>query len=167
MSNQNLDTDFTTLIEQHKRIIFKIANIYCHKNDREDLVQDIIFQLWKSWGNYNRAYTFSTWLYRVALNVAISFYRKEKRFSNTVSFNQIIIEVADTETHTEMDADIKLLQQFIQELNPLDKALMLLYLEAKSYKEIAEILGITETNVATKISRTKNILKHKFLILNK
>ncbi|CAN5176537.1 sigma-70 family RNA polymerase sigma factor [soil metagenome] len=167
MNEQAFNKDFVTLIGENKRIIFKIANAYCrNKNDREDLAQDIIYQLWRSWSTYNAAYTFSTWLYRIALNVAISFYRKKKHLSNTISFNNSVMEMEDkNEYPAEMESNIELLQQFIRELKELDKALIILHLEGKTYKEIADILGITETNVATKLSRIKDKLKHKFLLI--
>lgn len=105
-------------------------------------------------------------MYRVALNVAISFYRKNKTAA-VISFVEVHDEHQDEDQHAnELENNISILQQFINELKALDKALMLLYLESKSHKEISEILGITETNVGTKISRIKNHLKQKFSALN-
>ncbi|MEO7049836.1 MAG: sigma-70 family RNA polymerase sigma factor [Ferruginibacter sp.] len=163
MDSEAEKKQFLRLIEDNKRIIFKISNSYCqNKNDREDLAQEIIYNLWKSGHSFNDEYKFSTWMYRIALNVAISFYRKEKRTATPIPFDDVF-DVADkTDENKEMDENIKLLQTFINDLKELDKALMLLYLESKSYNEIAEILGISETNVATKISRIKNNLKEKF-----
>ena len=164
MSEQTGKEDFLKLIDGHRRIIFKICNSYCpNKTTREDLAQEIIFQLWRSYDSFNSEYKFSTWMYRIALNVAISFYRKESRSAKTISFPETVPDVEDKNDgshHTE--ENISLLQQFIHELKELDKALMILYLEEKNHKEIAEILGITETNVATKISRIKEKLKQKF-----
>lgn len=102
-------------------------------------------------------------MYRIALNVAISFYRREnrrKQVSNPLP--ESILNFVDTNVNNEMEENIRFLQQFILKLKQLDKALMLLYLEEKTYKEIAEIIGISESNVATKIGRIKNILKVKF-----
>jgi RNA polymerase sigma-70 factor (ECF subfamily) len=104
-------------------------------------------------------------MYRIALNVAISFYRKEKKWfvKNDFYNKNSIYSIADeNENETELDNNIELLQKFINNLNELNKALMLLYLEEKTYDEIAEILGITKTNVATKISRLKLKLKREF-----
>lgn len=155
--------DFLTLIETNKRIIFKICNAYCHnKDDREDLAQEIIYQLWKSWSSFNADYKLSTWMYRIALNVAISFYRKEQKLTSTVLMGDHVIEIADENLEEGLEANLNALQHFINELNPLDRALMLLYLEEKSHKEMAEIIGITSSNVATKISRIKEQLKQKF-----
>jgi len=155
--------DFLTLIEANKRIIFKICNSYCrNSDDREDLAQEIIYQLWKSWSSFNSDYKLSTWMYRIALNVAISFYRKEQKATPTVLMGDHVIEIADEDLEEGLETNLNALQQFINELNPLDRALMILYLEEKSHKEMAEIIGITSTNVATKISRIKEQLKQKF-----
>ncbi|TWW01886.1 RNA polymerase sigma factor [Chitinophaga pinensis] len=154
------DKVFLSVIEQHKGIIYKIANSYCHHTeDRKDLIQEIIFQLWRSFDRYNDQYKYSTWLYRIALNVAISFYRKDSKHNNAHELTADIIVV--TEEATDME-QLQLLQRFIHELPELDRAIMLLYLEEKSYKEIADILGLTETNIATKINRIKGKLKTKF-----
>ena len=157
------------LIQANRKIIFKICNSYCrNKDDREDLAQEIVYQLWKSYETYNAAFKFSTWMYRVALNVAISFYRKEKKSKNTVSMDEHLIEIAyEEDLNDESENNYKLLLKFVNELKELDRALMILYLEDKSYKEIAEILGITETNVATKISRIKEKIKQKFSNIQK
>ena len=106
-------------------------------------------------------------MYRVALNVAITFYRKTKTSEAIVQLGESDTEIEDSREHTgELEKNINTLQQFINELKALDKALMILYLEEKSYREISEILGITETNVATRISRIKDKLKQKFSALN-
>ncbi|MEP6928115.1 MAG: sigma-70 family RNA polymerase sigma factor [Ginsengibacter sp.] len=169
MNKEPVKEDFLNLIQDNKKIIFKICNSYCaNKNDREDLAQEIIYHLWKSGHSFNTDHKFSTWMYRVALNVAISFYRKEKRSGPVISIAEHLIDVEDKkDEHNEAEKNINLLQQFINELKELDRALMILYLEEKSYSEISEILGITETNVATKINRTKEKLKQKFLLYNK
>ena len=155
---------FLNLLKENRGIIFKICNSYCpDKNEREDLAQEIIFQLWKSYAVFNSDYRFTTWMYRIALNVAITFYRKHSKTTRTIIFNETIPEIEDRkDTHDETSEKINRLQQFINELKELDKALMILYLEDKSHKEIAEILGITETNVATKVNRIKDKLKQKF-----
>ena len=164
--NLQADKDkFLSVIQQHKRIIYKICNSYCKDpEDRKDLSQEIIVQLWKSFSKYNDQYKISTWLYRIALNVAISFYRKSyKRQKNTSLNSENIFEIEDDSSEVEeLESNIKLLYQFINQLNELNKALMILYLDDNSYKDIADILGITETNVATKISRIKQKLKKQF-----
>lgn len=164
---QNTPQNFLTIVTENKRIIFKICNSYCRNaDDREDLAQEIIFQLWKSWSTYNPDFKLSTWMYRIALNVAISFYRKEKKTTPTVLMEGHVLEIADDNLEEGLETNLNALQKFINELKPLDKALMLLYLEEKPHKEIGEIIGITSTNVATKISRIKEQLKQKFSTQN-
>ncbi len=163
MSPVNTKEQFAQLIENNKGIIYKVARLYAkNQDDRDDIFEEIVVQLWGAFDRYNDQYKLSTWMYRIALNVAISFYRKERRRTeHHLPITLHPVEIAE-ESNTELEDNISLLQQFINELKELDKALMILYLESKSYKEIAEILGITETNVATKISRVKEQLKQKF-----
>ncbi len=154
---------FLRLINDNKAIIYKICNSYCpNRADREDLVQEIIYQLWRSGHSFDPNLRFSTWMYRVALNVAISFYRKKAQ-DPIVSLSDEEETIADKTTTHEQEENIKRLQTFIYELKELERALMILYLESKTYKEISDILGITETNVATRISRIKEKLKQRFL----
>lgn len=158
---------FIALIRENSGIIYKICNSYCHnKDDREDLAQEIIYQLWKSAGSFNNNYKFSTWMYRVALNVAISHYRRQQKDASVAAMGSELKNIEAPSEETEKEENLKRLEQFISELKELDRALMLLYLESKSYTEIAEILGISETNVATKISRIREKLKNRFHTLN-
>ena len=165
---QNNNDEFLKQISAHKLIIYKICNSYCkNRYDRDDLAQEITYQLWKSYNHFNGAVKFSTWMYRVALNVAITFYRKTKTGEAIIQLAEPDREIEDNKEDTvELENNINTLQQFINELKELDKALMILYLEEKSYSEIAEILGNTETNVATRISRIKDKLKQKFSTIN-
>lgn len=155
---------FVKLIQENKKIVFKICNSYCsNKDDRNDLAQEIVFNLWKSFAGFKTDYKFSTWMYRIALNVAISFYRKETRAIQFDTYSEdLIVFAEDSDEIIEIESNLNLLQKFILELNEIDKSIMLLYLDNKSYKEIAEITGISESNVATKISRIKDKLKSKF-----
>ncbi len=164
MNTTQQKQSFLGLIEQNKGIIIKICNSYCsHKADREDLAQEIIYQLWKSGHTFNSDYRFSTWMYRIALNVAISHFRKNKSETKPITLSEWHIEIEDPpETSSEKEKQLQLLQLFISQMKELDKALMLLWLESKSYSEISEIVGITETNVATKLSRLKEKLKQQF-----
>ena len=169
MNREPAKEAFLSLVLKNKGIIIKICNSYCrNKADREDLAQEITYQLWRSGNSFNTDHTFSTWMYRVALNVAISFYRKEKKSETVISISENEVDIEDkADGSDELEENINLLQQFISELKELDKALMILYLESKSYAEIAEILGITETNTATRISRIKDKLKQKFSTVKK
>jgi RNA polymerase sigma-70 factor (ECF subfamily) len=168
MNTASAKKEFLKLIEDNKGIIFKICNSYCaNVNDREDLAQDIIYQLWRSGKRFSNDHKFTTWMYRVALNTAISFYRKEKNKEGKIPLFESVYELPDrAESTSTTEENILLLQQLINELKELDRALMILYLEDKSYKDIADILGITETNVATRISRIKETLKQKFSKIN-
>ena len=159
---------FLRLIAENKGILIKICNVYCRdKSDREDLAQEMIYQLWKSGHRFKADHKFSTWMYRVALNVAISFYRKEKRSAPVVSFTGMDLDIEDkTEVASVMEENIQRLQHFIRQLKDLDRALILLYLEEKTYAEIADIIGISETNTATRISRIREKLKQYFSKIN-
>lgn len=164
MTINDKNETFISIIESNKGIIYKIAISFCKDSeDRKDLVQEIILKLWKSFQNYDEQFKLSTWIYRISLNVAISFYRKEKsrkKINDDLSEDLFNITHFQDDSHAEQSAVF--LTKFISELRELDRALMLLYLEEKSHKEMAEIMGISETNVATKIGRIKIILKQKF-----
>lgn len=168
MMPESKSEKFLTVLQAHKGIIYKVARAYCKDaEDRNDLVQEIMIQLWKSFEQYNERFRYSTYIYQIALNVAISFYRKESHRQYIASpIHEGILNYADNAPNNETEENISILHRFIAELKELDKALMLLYLEEKSYKEIAEIIGISETNVATKIGRIKGILKQKFSNVN-
>ena len=155
---------FGTLLEQHRGIVLKVASMYCRNPaDRDDLAQEIAVQLWRSFPRFDPERTFSTWMYRVALNVAISFVRsRHVRERHSVPLDTQLHDTAD-ERRTDPDADERtsLLYAFIDRLDPLNRALLLLYLDDRSHREIAEVLGITETNVATKIGRLKQRLREE------
>jgi RNA polymerase sigma-70 factor, ECF subfamily len=162
MTTPELQERFQTAVDQHKKILYKVCNSYCrNRDDRDDLAQEIIIQLWRSFGKFDERYRFSTWMYRIALNVAISFYRRENRRTRyVISDEEHLLEAID-ETKSQPE-EIRLLYEFIEGLDPLNKALVLLYLDGNNYQEIAEVLGISETNVATKISRLKSKMKQEF-----
>ncbi|MEO7252036.1 MAG: sigma-70 family RNA polymerase sigma factor [Arenimonas sp.] len=153
---------FEALLGQHEKIVFKVAGMYCrHAEDRRDLGQEICVQAWRSFGNYDAERSFSTWMYRIALNVAISFARNAShrdRHSVTLESDPLDIAEASASLH-EPDERVRALHEFINQLDALSRALMLLYLEDRSYREIAEVLGISETNVATKINRLKQRIR--------
>jgi RNA polymerase sigma-70 factor, ECF subfamily len=153
---------FLRLLGEHGGIIRKVAASYSRGvADRHDLMQEITLQLWKAYPRYSPDRPFSTWAYRIALNVAISSLRRSSHPARqTVSLDESEIEIADEITNlVETDERIPILRQVIASLPPLDRALLLLYLDDHSYREIAAILGITETNVATKLSRLKQTVR--------
>jgi RNA polymerase sigma-70 factor (ECF subfamily) len=152
------EQEFLQLILANKGIILKICQLYCpDRADREDLTQDIIYQLWRSAERYNKEYRFSTWMYKVALNTAISFYRADKR-RTTLPLSPLHLTIEDTIEPVGAER-LTGLQHCIQGLKELDRALILLYFEERTYQEMAEIMGISETNVATRLSRIKEKLK--------
>ena len=156
---------FAELIEKNKGIIFKIGNMYCHNTeDQKDLAQDIIIELWKSFDKYDSQYKISTWMYRIALNVAISNYRRTlTKNKHITSLDLDLIQITQEEDEEENEEHIGMLKSFINQLDEMNKALMILYLEGNSHKEIGEILNISTSNVGTKINRIKKKLKDFFL----
>jgi RNA polymerase sigma factor (sigma-70 family) len=161
MATAALQDRFQNLIEDHKKILYKVCSSYCRNpGDRDDLAQEIVVQLWRSFSAFDERVRFSTWMYRIALNVAISFYRRESvRSRHVVSGDERLLEAAD-ESQSQ-SAEVQALYQWIERLDPLNKALALLYLDGNNYQEIAEVLGISETNAATKISRLKQTLRQE------
>lgn len=157
---------FQVILDQHKGILFKVARTYCHdENDKEDLIQEMLIQIWKSIERYNDKYAITTWLYRICINVAISFYRKTKN-RRLIKTEIHEYEFFQEDLHSnEKEQQLILLEKFIEELNEFDKALMLLYLDEKPQSEIADILGISLSNVSTKVGRIKEKLKKRFALL--
>jgi RNA polymerase sigma factor (sigma-70 family) len=154
---------FQEIIDQHKGILFKVANTYCqNEDDRQDLIQEMMIQIWKSIHRYKKQFKMSTWLYRISLNVAISFYRKQSARANLYTVLSEHTAQIQMDDKTEDERQLNLLEQFINELKEIDKALMILYLEDKGHAEIADILGISVSNVGTKIGRIKDKLKTRF-----
>lgn len=156
---------FVELITQNQGIIHKVCNLYCNNGEeREDLYQEIVLQSWKSIGSFKGEAKFTTWLYRVALNTAISALRKEKRKPSTERIygaDDRSIEIADSSAEdAEKRAQIDQLFQAIGKLSKVDKALVMLYIDDLRYEEIGEILGISTNYVAVKMNRIKSKLKN-------
>lgn len=151
--------DFIKIIKENEGVIFKITTIYTdNRYDQEDLYQDIVYQLWKSFDSFRSESKFSTWMYRIALNTALTRIKKNKRKGNSIPIDNVVLK--QTELYdTEFEERIKLLYSHIHQLNVLEKGIMLLFLEGKKYEEIAEVIGISKSNVATRISRIKVKLK--------
>ncbi|MEP2771528.1 MAG: sigma-70 family RNA polymerase sigma factor [Fulvivirga sp.] len=154
---------FLKVLEEHKGIIFKVCNMYCSDHEEQkDLVQEVIIQLWKSFDKYDSSYKLSTWIYRIALNVAISNYRKlNTRSKYILPMQASFLDVSD-EAEDNVPDDIALLRQFIKGFDEFNKALMILYLDGNSHEEISKILNISTSNVSTKINRLKKKLKEQF-----
>jgi RNA polymerase sigma factor (sigma-70 family) len=155
---------FESLLEQHTGIIRKVAFGYARNEiDRRDLTQDILLQLWKAYPRYSAERPFSTWMYRIALNVAISRLRKQSRPGRELlPFDELAHDVPhESSGSSEMEERLTTLRQLIAKCQPLDRALLMLYLDDCSYREIGAVLGLSETNVGTKLNRLKQDLRQK------
>jgi RNA polymerase sigma factor (sigma-70 family) len=152
------EKEFITLLNQHQKIVHKVCNLYMDRHsDREDLFQEVTLQAWKAYGNFRGDAKFSTWLYRVALNTAITFFRKEKRQPDIYSTDSVPEQ--REEEASPVEEQVKAMYEAIGELSRIDKAIVMLYLEDYSYNEIGDMMGITANNVAVKMNRIKTKLK--------
>lgn len=154
MHNKDLEKDFMNMVKLHERIIYKVVSFYADIDQSiNDLYQEVILNLWKSYPSFRGESKLSTWIYRIALNTCITFFRRSKRRPSHTDLVSDIAEVPDN------NEEITELYNLINRLGKIEKALVLLYLDERPYKEIAEITGMTVTNVSTKISRIKEKLK--------
>lgn len=150
------EATFERLIVENQQMIHKICNIYGRDEaDKEDLFQEITLQLWRSFESFQEKSKFSTWLYRVALNTAITQKRKQNRHPQSTSLSDQEFQVPDSSAEESNEEDLKQLRWAMQQLKSIDRAIIFLYLEEKSYQEIADIIGITTKNVGVKIVRIK------------
>jgi len=151
-----VENGFVVLINQHRRLIYKICHLYAdNRDDREDLFQDIVLQLWRAFPSFKGDALISTWVYRVALNTAISWFRKEKRKPDLRGISGAELQLPDVEPA----AETEILHLAIQHLTKVERAIVILYLEEKSYQEISDIFGISVSNVGVKINRIKTKLE--------
>lgn len=153
------EEEFSQMIKDHEGIIFKITTLYAHnRQDQKDLYQDIVYQLWKSFDSFREESKRSTWMYRVAMNTAITQIKRRKRSAKSMSIENVVISEIETDDHT-LEDRIRNMYHHINQLNVLEKGLILLLLEGKKYEEIAEITGLSTSNVGTRLSRIKKKLK--------
>jgi RNA polymerase sigma-70 factor, ECF subfamily len=160
-----VEKEFIELVNKHQGILRKINSIYFHGNPyKEDYYQEMLIRIWKSYPNYKGQSSFSTWLYRVALNTAIDIIRKQTIQPKYIELSKNEYNIPDCNQHNESDRRDKLYQA-IDHLSAVEKAIIILYLEAYNYKEISEIMGISESNTGVKINRIKgqliNILENE------
>ena len=154
---------FLTAINENQGLIFKAASIYTNNNeDKNDLSQEIIYQLWKSFDTFQQKSSLSTWIYRVALNVAIYHLNTSKRKIKTEPLDKELLNFQET-INNEIEEKWQMVKQHIDTLNLLDKGIVLLYLENKSHVEIGQIIGISTSNVGTRLSRIKEKFKQQIL----
>jgi len=158
---KDLETKFLTELDKHQNIIHKVCRTYTNNDAaHKDLFQEITIQLWNAYPKFRGESKFSTWMYRVSFNTAISLYRKNKRNIETTALIENKIDFEVSEYNDKQDKQLDLLYKAIHSLNDIEKALALMYLEDKSYEEIASTLGITEINARVKMNRTKTKLKN-------
>ena len=158
--NKELENKFLSDFEANQNIAHKICRIYTTNQDaHNDLFQEITIQLWKNYSKFRGEAKFSTWMYRVALNTAISLYRKSTRRVKTQDISEYSFKIKAEDYDETEELQLKALYNAIRKLNDIDKALVFLFLEDKPYKEIALTLGISEVNARVKMNRAKDKLK--------
>ncbi len=154
---ENVEQEFVSMIRTYERVIYKVCYVYATPYaSLGDLYQEVVINLWKAFPKFRKECKLSTWIYRIALNTCISFMRKEKNLPEIISLTQSFDRMEDDD---ETQAMLRQLYRMIDRLGQLEKSIVLLYLEEKSYEEIAEITGLTVTNVATRLSRIKDKLR--------
>lgn len=158
MSDEKLTGEFLELVERHKKLIYKVSRMYCDSTFiQKDLFQEIVANLWKAYPQFKGNSKISTWIYRVSINTAISWFRDYSKHNNHIEYFDLLPNLPNS---TELDEIIEKLHSAIEHLGKIDKALILLQLDGYSYDDISEIIGISKTNVATKLSRLKLKLKN-------
>lgn len=158
--SENVEQSFVKQLQENQNIIHKICRLCTDNEDaHKDLFQEITIQLWKAFPKFRGDSKFSTWAYRVALNTAITLYRKTKRSITTVTYEDRQHLIKNVDYNYEEEEQIKVLYQAVYQLNDIEKALVFMYLEDKDYREIAETLGISEVNARVKMNRIKSKLK--------
>ncbi len=152
------EDQFVALIKTHEGLIYKVAAVYMDDpEDRKDLYQDIVFQLWKYFDSFRGEAKVTTWMYRVAMNTAITKLKKHKR-KTEVTLNKELSTAFEAYDAT-VEEKLIILRKHIERLDKVDKGIILLLLEGKSYEEIAEITGLSATAIGTRIHRIKKKLK--------
>ncbi len=152
------EREFLLVIREYERVIYKVCYLYATKNaPLGDLYQEVVLNIWRAYPRFRQECKVSTWIYRIALNTCISFIRKEKNIPEFVTLTQEVERMGNE--HDPQAEMLRQLYRLINQLGQLDKSIVLLYLEEKSYEEISEITGLTVTNVATKLSRVKDKLR--------
>lgn len=157
---KELEHSFITELERNQNIVHKVCRIYTsNKDQHNDLFQEITIQLWKAYPKFRGDSKFSTWMYRVALNTAITLYRKSKRSIKTQDYETVIFKIKSEDYDDTEEEQLKIMYEAIKQLSDIEKALIFLYLEDKNYREIAQTIGITEVNARVKMNRIKTKLK--------
>jgi RNA polymerase sigma-70 factor (ECF subfamily) len=158
-------TAFLETLDRHKGLLYKVANAYCaRREDRGDLIQDVIAELWRAWPGFDGRVAVSTWMCRIAMNVAISLHRGEsRRIRNALPIEDFGMDLAAADAVLDAEGDdLRALHQLIARLEPIDRALILLWLEGHSQDDIGELLGMSTSNVSTRIHRIKQRLQRDY-----
>ena len=159
MGKDQVQENFLKLMNEHAGIIHKVCRLYTHSEiDREDLYQEILIQLWKSFPSFRAASKISTWMYRIALNTAISNLRVQQRSPRIIGTELFPAEVFDPR-ESNKEENLRELYNAISTLSDIEKALVILYLEEKSYEEMEEILGMNQGTLRVKMNRIKEKLR--------
>jgi RNA polymerase sigma factor (sigma-70 family) len=154
------ETQFLQLLNENKGILFKICKIYQdNADDRNDLLQEMTLQLWLAFDSFRGESKFSSWMYRVSLNTAIVFFKKQKRRPDSEQLPNNFEQIEDNQYGGEKEERLALFYKAVQQLNKIEKALIYLYMENQTYEEIADNLGITALNARVRLNRIKNRLK--------
>jgi RNA polymerase sigma-70 factor (ECF subfamily) len=158
--NKELEHSFVELLEKHQNIVHKVCRLYTNNRDaHNDLFQEITIQLWKAYPKFRGEAKFSTWMYRVGLNTAITIYRKNKRRIKTQEFDPFQFKISSEVFDDTEEQQLKLMYKAVHLLNDIEKALIFLYLEDKNYSEISETMGISEVNARVKMNCIKTKLR--------
>lgn len=161
MTHSTLHDRFLALLDEHKRLVYKVANAYAQDAaDRADLVQEILAQAWRSFPRYDARFPFPTWLYRVALNVAISAYRSERRRTRTIAAGDDVLLAIPADESPAEDERLAEMYACIARLRPVDRAIVLLHLDGHRNGAIGDVLGLSTTNVGTRLARIRLQLRH-------
>jgi RNA polymerase sigma factor (sigma-70 family) len=160
LEKQEAEKQFEKHIREHELLIYKICHIYAYTDaDRQDLFQDIVLQLWKAYPKFKSGSRFSTWLYRVAINTAITGLRKKKNFITSYEPESLPIHISDDDFSLMEEERLQQLYKGIEQLSQVEKAIVMLYMEERSYEEMEDILGINQGNLRVKMNRIKDKLR--------
>ena len=160
MDRQAAEKEFESHIKEHELLLHKVCCMYAYNNtDRQDLFQEIVIQLWKAFPNFKGDAKISTWMYRIAINTAITGLRKTKKLITSYEPHTIPEHAIDEATSLQKEEQVKELYNAIERLNQVEKAIVMLYMEDRSYEDMEEILGINQGNLRVKMNRIKDKLK--------
>lgn len=161
MNDDTLNDRFLELLEENRKLIYKVSCLYCESSiDKKDLFQEIVVNLWKAYPEFKGNSKISTWVYRISLNTAITWLRDYTKYKNRIEYTDLIPNLIED---SELENLHEKLYAAISHLGKIDKAIILLQLDGYTYDDISEIVGLTKTNVATKINRIKDKLRTHFL----